>query len=110
MVYFKIFASCIVLLADALAIVIILSTKYLWAERIYCFLYYHKKYKIYKEIINYNKVIPIYNDETTYNKELMGNRYYIMNGDLYFGAERLCLKRMPLMMNDIINRNYIKLT
>lgn len=113
MVYLYYFITCLCVLSIILVIICILSIKYLWAQKIYCFLFDHRTYRTYKSIIDYNKIfnksIPVYEDWATYNKELMENRYYIMDGDLYFGNECLHMKHMSLMMLDLFKRNSEKI-
>lgn len=112
MVYLYYFMCCLACLCVLLTILLLLSLKYLWAQKIYCFLFDHESYQTYKSILNYNRIfnkaIPVYEEWTTYNKELMEGRYYIMDGDLYYDCKCLSMKRYNLLMKDLIRRNSIK--
>lgn len=113
MIYFSVVFSFLLLITIFLCVIAFLWDKKLWAQKAFCFLFDHKSYIEYMRVIDYNKIfnrtIPIYEDWTTYNKELMEDRYYIMNGGLWFDNDCLGMKYLKLMMGDLIKRNSIEL-
>lgn len=113
MIYFIIAISILIIIAIFLLVISLFWEKSLCVQKIFCFIFDHKSYVEYMRVIDYNKIfnrtIPIYDDWTTYNKELMEDRYYIMNGGLWFDNDCLGMKYLKLMMQDLIRRNSIEL-
>lgn len=113
MIYYIIALGILAVIAIALLIMSIFVEKSLWVQKMYCFFFDHKAYVEYTRVIDYNKIfnrtIPVYDDYASFDKETMEDRYYIMNGGLWFGNKCLYMKYLNMMMQDLIKRNSIEL-
>lgn len=109
MIYLIIIDAFLILVLIALLIMGFLYEKVLWIQKLYCFLFDNTSYKEYTAVKDYNKIfnrtIPVYEDYVKYDSDTMEDRYYIMNGGLWFGDKCLYMKYLKLMMQDLIERN-----
>lgn len=106
---FYIIGSILILIEMILFIIILLSDKYLFFQKMYAYIFYNSIYRNYNTIISYNRIfereIPVFDEVMFWTDEFMKDRFYIMDGELYFDIDLLIDKSYSLLINDLIKRN-----